>query len=131
MWPTRPSSWLPTQPGQSPGLTSTSTPASSCTSLLSGWSIALLWLPYGRPVWRRIMARRGRPTVPIELSEVERETLERWVRRHASSQALALRSRIVLGCAEGLTNKEVAAAEGVLPATVSKWRHRFSVDRLE
>jgi len=77
------------------------------------------------------MARRGRPTVPIELSEVERETLERWVRRHASSQALALRSRIVLGCAEGLTNKEVAAAEGVHPATVSKWRHRFSVDRLE
>jgi len=77
------------------------------------------------------MARRGRPTVPIELSGVERETLERWVRRHTSSQALALRSRIVLGCAEGLTNKEVAAAEGVHPATVSKWRHRFSVDRVE
>ncbi len=42
------------------------------------------------------MARRGRPTAVIELSDTERETLERWVRRHSSSQALALRSRIML-----------------------------------
>lgn len=77
------------------------------------------------------MARRGRPTVVIELSGVERETLGRWVRRHSSAQALALRCRIVLACAEGLSNKEVAAAEQVHPATVSKWRRRFAVDRLE
>ena len=77
------------------------------------------------------MAKRGRPTVVIELSDTERETLERWVRRHTSSQALALRCRIVLGCAEGLTNREVAAAERVHPATVSKWRRRFADDRLD
>lgn len=77
------------------------------------------------------MARRGRPTVGIELTDVERETLERWVRRHSSSQALAQRCRIVLACAEGLANREVAASVGVHPATVSKWRRRFSVDRLE
>lgn len=77
------------------------------------------------------MARRGRPTVGIELSGVERETLERWVRRHSSSQALAQRSRIVLACAEGLTNTEAAETVGVHPATVSKWRRRFSDDRLE
>lgn len=80
---------------------------------------------------RWMVARRGRPTVVIELSEVERETLGRWVRRHSSSQALALRCRIVLGCGEGLSNREVAAREGVHPATVSKWRRRFAVDRLE
>jgi transposase len=77
------------------------------------------------------MPRRGRPTASIELSEAERETLQRWVRRHSSAQALALRSRIVLGCAEGRTNAEIAAGERVHPSTVSKWRHRFAKDRLE
>jgi transposase len=77
------------------------------------------------------MARAGRPTPVIELSDIERETLERWTRRHSSSQALAQRSRIVLACATGATNAEVAASERVHPATVSKWRHRFVADRLE
>src|ERR687885_595412 len=45
--------------------------------------------------------RRGRPTVPIVVSEDERQTLERWARRRTSSQALALPCRIVLACAEG------------------------------
>jgi hypothetical protein len=49
------------------------------------------------------MARRGRPTVEIILSPEERATLQRWTRRHSSAQALALRCRIVLGCADGLT----------------------------
>jgi len=78
-----------------------------------------------------MVARRGRPTVVIVLSDSERDTLQRWTRRHSSSQALAQRCRIVLACGEGLSNKEVAASERVHPATVSKWRHRFWVDRLE
>ena len=49
------------------------------------------------------MPRRGRPTTEITLSPDERRTLERWARRHSSSQALALRCRIVLACAEGRT----------------------------
>src|SRR5215207_10822130 len=77
------------------------------------------------------MARRGRPTTDIVLSGDERETLERWARRHSSSQALALRCGIVLACAAGGTNKDVAAELGVHPTTVSKWRHRFAQDRLD
>ena len=77
------------------------------------------------------MARAGRPTVEITLSANERSTLERWVRRHSSAQALALRSRIVLACAEGRTNTEVGNELKVHPTTVSKWRHRFAVDRLD
>jgi transposase len=77
------------------------------------------------------MARRGRPTAVIELSASERETLQRWTRRHSSAQALALRSRIVLACGEGKTNGEVAQQCEVNPATVSKWRRRFAADRLE
>jgi transposase len=77
------------------------------------------------------MGRAGRPTVAIELSEDERDTLDRWTRRHSSSQALALRSRIVLACAEGKSNTAIAEELGCNQVTVSKWRHRFAAERLE
>ena len=70
-------------------------------------------------------ARRGRPTVAVELSGTEREVLERWARRPKSSQALALRCRIVLAAAEGRHNNEIAAALGCHAATAGKWRRRF------
>jgi len=65
------------------------------------------------------------------LSDSERGQLVRWERRRKSSQALALRSRIVLKCAEGRANNEVAAECGVSPATVGKWRRRFCELRLD
>jgi transposase/uncharacterized protein YerC len=77
------------------------------------------------------MARTGRPKQVLELSDSEREQLVRWERRRKSSQALALRSRIVLRCAEGHSNKDVAAACGVTSATVGKWRRRFCELRLD
>jgi transposase len=78
------------------------------------------------------MAKRGRPTVEINLSAEERETLGRWARRHSSSQALALRSRVVLACADAERSRdEIAALVGCNPATVTKWRHRFAEHRLE
>ncbi len=77
------------------------------------------------------MARTGRPRAVIELTDDERSTLERWARRHKTAQALATRCRIVLLCADDVTNKVVAADVGVNPATVSKWRLRFAADRLE
>ncbi len=77
------------------------------------------------------MARRGRPTPVLVLTDDERETLERWARRPKSAQALALRCRIVLGCATGATNQEVAAELRVHPTTVGKWRARFVERRLD
>ena len=74
---------------------------------------------------------RGRRAVEIVLDDGERETLERWARRRKSSQALALRCRIVLGAAAGETNKSIAAALGCSEATVSKWRRRFAQRRLD
>ena len=67
----------------------------------------------------------------LELTEEERDQLVRWERRRKSSQGLALRTRIVLRCAEGHANREVAAACGVSPATVGKWRRRFCELRLD
>ncbi len=65
------------------------------------------------------------------LTVEERATLQRWARRPKSAQQLALRSRIVLACAEGKDNKAVAAELGVHQVTVGKWRSRFIERRLE
>jgi transposase len=73
----------------------------------------------------------GRPKQPLVLSDEERAQLKRWTRRPKTSQRLALRSRIVLACAQGDTNTEVAEALGVSMPTVGKWRKRFLRDRLE
>ena len=75
--------------------------------------------------------RSGRPKVTVMLSEAEREQLQRWARRSSSTQALALRSKIVLACAEGSSNIEVAARLRVREQTVAKWRGRFVDRRLE
>src|SRR5919197_4407678 len=77
------------------------------------------------------MPRTGRPKASLVLTAEEREQLQRWARRRKSSQALALRSRIVLACAEGVDNKTVAAELGCAAATVGKWRGRFVEHRLD
>ena len=69
--------------------------------------------------------RTGRPVARIELSAEIAGILEGYTQRRKTAQALALRARIVLGCAAGLSNKAVAAREQVTPQTVGKWRQRF------
>jgi transposase len=76
------------------------------------------------------MAERGRPKAALVLTDEERETLARWARRPKSPQSLALRSKIVLACAQGKSNQVVATELGCNPTTVGKWRSRFVVKRL-
>ena len=68
--------------------------------------------------------------VLIELTDEERALLESFTRRHTSAQALALRARIVLCAADGLTNGEIAERLGVSRPTVTKWRGRFAQSRV-
>jgi transposase len=68
---------------------------------------------------------RGRPMAPLVLTEEQRATLEGWVRRRTSAQALALRARIVLLSASGMSNAAVAREVRVTGQTVGKWRRRF------
>src|SRR5689334_9921347 len=77
------------------------------------------------------MPQPGRPKAALELADDEREALTRWARRPTSSQQLALRSRIVLACADGHTNTAVAEQLGINKVTVGKWRARFVRHRLE
>jgi transposase len=68
---------------------------------------------------------------PLVLTDEERATLTRWSRRAKSSQVLAMRSRIILACADGAPNTDVATALGVHLSTVGKWRRRFLALRLD
>ncbi len=73
----------------------------------------------------------GRPTKPLSVTAEEKEKLTMLARRPKSSQAAAMRARIVLGCDEGMSNTAVANKLRVTGATVCKWRERFRVGRLE
>jgi len=75
------------------------------------------------------MAGRGLPV--LELTDAERSELASLASRRTTAQALALRARIVLGCASGAQNKEVATRLGIDRMTVGKWRRRFLADRLD
>jgi transposase len=69
--------------------------------------------------------RTGRPKAALVVSAEQREQLEGWTRRRKTAQALALRARIVLRCAEGRHNGDVAEELGVTRQTVGRWRRRF------
>jgi transposase len=73
----------------------------------------------------------GRPLAPLILTDEERDTLQRWARRPKTAQALARRARIVLACASGSSNGDVASTFHVTRQMVGKWRTRFVVNRLD
>lgn len=72
----------------------------------------------------------GRVCEPLDVTSEERQKLESWARRPKTAQRLAWRARIVLGCAEGKKNQDVAQQLGLDVHTVGKWRERFRKRRL-
>jgi len=66
----------------------------------------------------------------INLTGEEQQQLEMWVRASTTEHRLVQRARIVLESAAGRTNKDIARSLAVRQATVSKWRLRFSEQRL-
>ncbi|MFE0687883.1 IS630 family transposase [Streptomyces xiamenensis] len=71
------------------------------------------------------MSRPGPKIPPLSVTGAQRVLLEGWVRRRATAQALALRSRIVLECAKGHSIMEVSRRLRIAPDTVRTWRRRF------
>ncbi|MDR7519355.1 MAG: IS630 family transposase, partial [Armatimonadota bacterium] len=74
---------------------------------------------------------RGRPLAPLTLTSDERETLQQWVQRRKTAQALALRARLILAAADGVPNRTIATHLHVTEQTISKWRRRFLATRLD
>jgi len=66
--------------------------------------------------------RRGPQGKPIILTTEESNRLLEWTRRHKTSQALALRARIVLACQQDRTDGEVARELRIIRQTVGKWQ---------
>jgi len=61
----------------------------------------------------------------VNLSDAERNGLEKLIKRHQVGQQIALRARIVLAAADGQKNKEIAQAYNVTLDTVRLWRNRW------
>ena len=73
----------------------------------------------------------GRPMAALVLSDKERSYLERQARRRRVARSLSDRCRMILRCADVLTNKAVAIELGVHEHTVGKWRRRFLKERID
>src|SRR5665811_517537 len=68
---------------------------------------------------------------PVILSEEVRRKLEQQSRGRSTQSRVVLRSRIVLLAAEGLQNKQIAAALNVAPRMAALWRGRFIEQGME
>ena len=73
----------------------------------------------------------GRPKAKLEVSNQQRKQLVAIVRRSSSAQSHVMRAQIVLECAKGFDNEEVAEQLGTTGQTVGKWRRRFIADGLQ
>ena len=73
----------------------------------------------------------GRPKAELVLTTEEKAELQRLARRRNIGAALAERARIILECAKGLENIQVAERLGITNQTVGKWRKRFVDSRFE
>ncbi len=67
----------------------------------------------------------GRPKAALGVPPEDLEMLQRWTSRRKTSQALALRSRIILRSLTGRSNTQVATELGITGDTVGKWRQRY------
>lgn len=77
------------------------------------------------------MGKLGRPVAELVVTAEEREELLRLTRRTRVNPSLAFRARIVLACADGATNTEVARSLRATVQTIGKWRKRFVERRLD
>jgi transposase len=62
---------------------------------------------------------------PLKMTDEQRKTLEAWERAKTTPQRTALRARICLLSADGMSNNAIAARLHTSRPTVIQWRQRF------
>ena len=67
----------------------------------------------------------ARHALPVNLTETDRQELERWVAAHLTPQQVSQRCRILLAAAQGQQDKHIADDLGLNFKTVALWRKRF------
>jgi transposase len=68
------------------------------------------------------MARRA---IVVNLTEADRQELDRWVRAHRTPQQVVQRCRIILAAADGQQDKVIAKRMCINYKTAAVWRQRF------
>lgn len=63
----------------------------------------------------------------IKLSDADRAHLEKLSRSHSAERRMTERATILLACAEGKQNQQIAHEMGVSGVRVGKWRSRFAL----
>lgn len=72
-----------------------------------------------------------RHALKIDLSEIERQQLERWRRAGKTERRMLTRIEIIELAAQGLSSRQIAIRLKRRRPTVLKWRRRFCQQRLE
>jgi len=67
----------------------------------------------------------ARPIIALELDSTQRNVLNRIVRAATSPQRSVTRARLILDCADGLSQQEAAKRAGVQRKVANKWCRRF------
>lgn len=103
------------------------------TNLSIGRELGITNLTIGR--WRRqfrvnrlegfALERRGRSARELVLDRAERTTLESWSSSERLPRKLITRARVILACASGHKNTEIARQTGISHITVGIWRKLF------
>lgn len=62
---------------------------------------------------------------PVNLTEQQRETLERQSRARSLPARVVERARVVLHAAMGMQDKQIAQQLGITPEKAARWRNRF------
>jgi len=68
---------------------------------------------------------RGPQPPSIQLTDTERQGLEKLVKRHSVGQQIALRARIILAAAEGQNNSQIGRELDITLETARLWRQRW------
>lgn len=72
----------------------------------------------------------ARPIIPLEVDEAQRKALKQIVRATTSAQRAVTRAKLILDCANGLSQEEAARRAGVQRKIANKWCRRFRQEGL-